>query len=356
MKPLLPLTDPSQPDLNSYSETDRLIARICRDPRDIPFVFLTLKITVFMIPLAILMYLPSITGIAWWLTALAYFVVNNFVFKGPFGLMLHCTSHRVLFSKKYGMLNHYLPWFIGPFFGQTPKTYYSHHIGMHHPENNLPDDISTTMPFRRDSLRGFLAYFTDFFFLVVIRLAAYFKRHDRKKLMLLTISGELFFILLVTGLMFVNWQATVMVFIVPFVLSRVVMMLGNWAQHAFVSGDDPGNAYKNSITCINTKYNHKCWNDGYHISHHVKPSMHWTEHPQHFSENIQEYINHKAIVFDGIHFLHVWVYLMRGRYDLLAKNFVNLGNHFQDDTEVITFLKSRTQKIIHSPLDLSTLK
>ena len=61
-------------------------------------------------------------------------------------------------------------------------------------------------------------------------------------------------------------------------------MMGNWTQHAFVDGEDPGNAYKNSITCINVKYNKKCWNDGYHISHHIRPAMHWTEHPTFFQK------------------------------------------------------------------------
>jgi fatty acid desaturase len=123
------------------------------------------------------------------------------------------------------------------------------------------------------------------------------------------------------------------------------MMLGNWAQHAFVDYDQPDNLYTSSITCINTKYNHKCWNDGYHISHHLKPAMHWTEHPISFQKNIDEYVRHDAIVFDGIHFLHVFAYLMRGRYDLLARHFVNLGDRYASDEEVIGLLRSRTRRI-----------
>ena len=122
------------------------------------------------------------------------------------------------------------------------------------------------------------------------------------------------------------------------------MMLGNWAQHSFVCAADPGNEYKNSITCINTNYNHKCWNDGYHISHHEKPTLHWTEHPLHFQQNIDRYAANEAIVFDGIHFLHVWAYLMSKRYDLLAKSYVNIGNRFKSDEEVISFLRQRTQR------------
>jgi hypothetical protein len=36
---------------------------------------------------------------------------------------------------------------------------------------------------------------------------------------------------------------------------------------------------------------------------------------------------------------------MRKRYDLLAKNFVNVGNRYNNDQEVIALLKSRVEKI-----------
>ncbi|RYZ44924.1 MAG: fatty acid desaturase, partial [Sphingobacteriales bacterium] len=96
---------------------------------------------------------------------------------------------------------------------------------------------------------------------------------------------------------------------------------------------------------INTKYNVKCWNDGYHISHHEKQTMHWTEHPVYFQQTLPRYIANDAIVFDGIHFLHVYFWLMTKRYDLLAKHFVNIGDRYSSDEEVIAFLKSRTRKI-----------
>jgi fatty acid desaturase len=322
----------------------RFLKSMIRDERDLPFVYLTLELTFILLPLAIILYFP-IPGWLWWTAAIAYQVLNNFRYKGSFGLMLHCTSHRVFFDKKYGFLNHYLPWVIGPLFGQTPETYYTHHIGMHHPENNMPEDESSTMPYQRDSFRDFGKYLISFIFTGVIRLCQYFIRKHRQKLMVRAARGELIFYAVCVGLSFISFPATLVVFIIPFAISRIIMMVGNWAQHAFIDARDPENSYKNSITCINTKYNHKCWNDGYHISHHIKPSMHWTEHPHFFRKTLSEYIANDAIVFDGIHFLHVWLYLMRKRYDLLARHFVNIGNRFSTDEEIIAFLKSRTQKI-----------
>lgn len=345
MRTLSTITDPVFIKPEAYSAFDRFWLRLIRDERDLPFVHLTLRITFVLVPLAVLMYLPFVTGWVWWAVAAAYFYFNNFVFKGPFGLMLHCTSHRKWFKQKYEWMNMYLPWFVGLFFGQTPETYYSHHIGMHHPENNLEDDESSTMNFQRDSFAGFMRYFLNFFFTGLLTLIQYLTFRKRFELRKKAIRGEAFFILMCVGLCLVNWPATVMVFILPFFLSRFIMMLGNWAQHAFVDRDEPGNCYKNSITCINTSYNHKCWNDGYHISHHLKPAMHWTLHPEHFLENRKEYSRNRALVFDGIHFLHVWWYLMWNNYEKLAAHIVNLDGEFASDQDAIDLMKQRTLRI-----------
>lgn len=344
MTELSTITDPRYVAPESYSAVDLFILRLIRDKRDLPFVWLTLKISVTLLPLGLLLYMPFINGIWWWAIALAYAYLNNFAYKGPFGLMLHCTSHRILFKKNYNFLNYYLPWIIAPFFGHSPETYFAHHIGMHHAENNMEEDESSTMPFQRDSIKDFGRYFISFLFTGMYHLATYLYHKKRKKLMYRSVRGEIMFILFCTALCFVNFPATLWVFIIPFVLFRLITMMGNWAQHAFIDPNEPDNPYKNSITCINTKYNIKCWNDGYHISHHEKQSMHWTEHPDYFLKTLNHYADHQAIVFDGIHFLHVFIWLMRKRYDLLAQHYVNIGDHYKNEEDTISFLKMRTRR------------
>ena len=348
MKLLAQITDPvavAKPE----NRLARFFASMLRDERDLPFVYLTLKITFILLPLTALLYTHIMPTWLWLLVAIAYQYFNNVVFKGPYGLMMHCTSHRVWFKQKYSLFNHYLPWVIGPFFGQSPETYYTHHVGMHHPENNMPEDESSTMKYQRDSIRDFSAYLGTFLFAGMYHLCMYFVQKKRKRLLFRSVRGELLFIAMCVALCFINWPATLVVFILPFFTFRIIAMTGNWAQHAFIEANDPENCYKNSVTCINTKYNVKCWNDGYHISHHIQCTMHWTEHPGFFKNTLNEYIENDAVVFDGIHFLHVFIYLMRDRYDLLAKHFVNLGNRYKSDEEVIAFLRSRTKKIDVTP-------
>ncbi|GAB3335189.1 hypothetical protein GCM10027299_43980 [Larkinella ripae] len=319
------------------------MVRFIKDERDLPFVRLIAKITVVLLPLSLVLYLPFVTGVWWWCLAALHFSVNHVVFKGPFGLMLHCTSHRPLFRARYRWMNHYLPWVITPFFGQTPETYYSHHIGMHHPENNQQEDDSSTMAYQRDNVRDFLRYFTTFLFMGLIGLTTYLTRKKRSKLAHRALIGELSYFALCIGLCFVNWPATMVVFIVPFFVSRFIMMLGNWTQHSFIDPHQPGNPYTNAITCINIKYNHKCWNDGYHIAHHERPSLHWTEYPLYFQKSLPSYVTNQSLIFEGIGYPTVFFFLMTRNYPALAKNVVNVDNMFEDEQQVIRIMQQRTR-------------
>ena len=59
-----------------------------------------------------------------------------------------------------------------------------------------------------------------------------------------------------------------------------------------------------------------------------------------------EFIQKKAIIFDGIHYLHVFVWLMTKNYDKLADNLVNIDNKtFSSKEEAIELMKERTKKI-----------
>jgi fatty acid desaturase len=355
----LPIHDPVFKQENqSYNAFNRFWLSKIEDERDLPFVYLTLKISLTMVPLGIMLYLPFVSGVYWWGIAALYFILNNFLFKGPFGLMLHCTSHRPFFNKKNAWLNKYLPWILGPFFGQTPETYASHHLAMHHRENNLEDDLSSTMKYQRDSFRSFSLYFARFFFMVIPSLAWYFNERSQLKLRNRVIRGEVAFFSACALFCFISWEATVMVFLLPLLISRIIMMIGNWAQHSFIDDEDPGNFYKNSVTCVNTPYNHKCWNDGYHISHHIKPSLHWTLHPEHLQQNFSIYADNKALIFEGIHFLHIWWYLMTKNYGRLAKSVVNINGVLGSDHDIVNLMKRRARrchKLSFSKNSLSSL-
>ena len=145
---------------------------------------------------------------------------------------------------------------------------------------------------------------------------------------------------------FVNFHATLFVFIIPFVFARVVMMLGNWAQHSFIDKENTEDNFTSAINCINTKYNQMCWNDGYHTVHHLRPALHYTELPGEFLKMKDEFAEKKSLIFDGIHYLHVFIWLMTKRYDKLADNLVNIDNRmFNNKEEAVALMKERVKKI-----------
>lgn len=335
------LSDPTFEPKERRSALERVFLGLISDERDLPFVWLALQMTVVLLPLAALIFaFPEYALYA----AIPYWLVVFLVFLDRYMLMLHNTSHRRLFKRKYGVLNKWIPWLIGPFCGQSPDTYYIHHITMHHAEGNLPNDLSSTMKYQRDSLIDWLRYFFRFFFLIMPDMYRYQSAKKRWPLVRRMLAGELGFYALCIGLSLYDWRATLVVFVIPFVVIRVLMMAGNWGQHAFIDPDDPQNDYKSAITCINGRYNRRAFNDGYHISHHLVANRHWTDHPKELSDNLQAYVDNDAIVFEKIDFFVVWLLLMLKRYDTLAAHFVELREEPRSKEEIIALFHRRLKR------------
>lgn len=318
----------------------RLLKPALCDERDVVFLKLALVITLVQLPCAAL--LIALGSFSWWL-ALGYWALWGIFFLDRYILMLHCVSHRPLFRGPYRALGSYITVVLGMFCGETPETYFAHHMGMHHKEGNGAADLSSTMPYQRDSFLHWLHYFTKFLFAGLPLLARYLYSAGRKRLARRVLVGEpLFWGMVALVGIFSGWQAAFVVFIVPVFVVRMLMMMGNWAQHAFVDPNDSANPFRNSITSINTRYNRRCFNDGYHIVHHFQPGLHYTEMPVEFEKNRASYGAADAVVFDGLDYFQVWLCLVAGRFERLARAFVRLpGAPARTDAEVIALLKSR---------------
>lgn len=292
-----------------------------REPRDLHIARTAFALTFWALPVSALFFANVLP---WWA---AFFWLPLFFAKtaGRYTLMLHAICHRPLYKPEYAYLEGWVPYVLGPFWGQTPGSFYAHHIGMHHPENNLAEDLSTTMPYQRDTLAGFVHYWARFFFVGTVHLIRYFRQRERDALLYRFVRGEVAWYVGVAVLLWLNTGAAMVVFVVPFVLMRFFMMMGNWGQHAFVDERYANSGYGNSTCIINVKYNHMCLNDGYHVVHHLKATMHWTEMPTWYLDNIEEFGKHDALVFDGISGnQEVWWLLMTQQWERLASAVVDL--------------------------------
>jgi fatty acid desaturase len=332
----LTLTDPREATAPRFLG---FVRNALNDPRDVEVVWLMLKCLVVVCAGIGLFFVKAVPVL--YLAPLYYLLLFGGLID-RFTLMLHFTSHRPLFNKRFRFLNHVIPWVIGPFFGQTPNTYFAHHMGMHHREENLAADLSSTMRFQRNRIDHWLRYYIRFMVLGLFELTLYFAGQKRYKLMGRVIIGEgLYWTSVIAGLVFAP-APTLIVFLGPLVVIRMLMMMGNWTQHAFICHEHPDDPYRASITSINTRYNRRCFNDGYHILHHVAPRCHWTEHPQEFEKALPEYGAHDAIVFDGVDYFQIWLLLMFRRWGTLADRFVHLkGAPTRTRDDVIALLKSR---------------
>jgi fatty acid desaturase len=317
-------------------------AALLNDSRDVVFVGVMIECAV-----------ASTCGVLLWLSHLPMLVVGP-IYWGAlvlwvfdrFTLMLHCTSHRPLFRARYRVLNQVIPWLLGPFFGHTPNTYFAHHIAMHHREENLDRDVSATISFRRDSLLAWLRYYLRFMVAGLFDLASYLIKRRRLKVLRSVVVGECAYWALMLTLAVLRPAATFVVFLGPLLLIRTLMMIGNWGQHAFVCPEQPDNPYRASVVCVNTRYNRRCFNDGYHILHHLQPRCHWSDHPNEFERDLTTYGQNDAIIFSGLDFFQVWLCLMFNRWQVLARHFVQLpGAPERSADEIIVFLRRRIAPI-----------
>src|SRR5436190_6787271 len=225
MKALTTITDPVyiSKELTRY---EKFWLRFINDKRDLPFIHLLTAIHLLVIPMGILLYTPLLQGGYWWLAYIPYFYFSQLYFKGRFGLMLHCISHRKLFKKGYTWIYHWTIWGVCPFFGHTPETYFVHHMAMYHVENNMRDDTSRTLRYQRASFSGFLLYYLNFLFLGFKQTFQYLFNNKKKKMYMRLTYGEFSFFLFCVLMSFVNFKATLWIFIIPFVFARMVMMMG----------------------------------------------------------------------------------------------------------------------------------
>jgi len=344
----LQLCDPRTAPTYGDGTISRLCRRVLVDPRDEVFVRLTLRMVVVMGALmtglffALHTHDPRVPDAAKLGAMAAYLVAWGFLVP-PVILMLHNTMHRP-FIRWPKLLGRAHPYAMSLLFG-IPTGYREHHLGMHHAEDNMSGDLSSTICYRRDSFLHFLVYFSRFLFLGLFEVTAYLVRARRYRMAWRLVGGELAHVLVIGAAMTLDLRFGLVAFLVPALLCRFMMMVGNWGQHAFINTAIPNSGLSNSITCINAKYNARCFNDGYHIGHHLRASRHWTELPGDLENSRDTYVREGAIVFFGVDFFMVSVLLWTGQWRVLARRFVRLDGRERSDESVIVMLRSRVAPV-----------
>ncbi len=341
---VLDISDPLGPPEPTWLEalSDRWLLPYMVDPRDVVFSRLLTNIATQLVPLTVWMFLvPNLWALALTVPYVAYLFIR---FGGPVVLGLHAVTHRPLFKKKHRswdlLMTHVVPLFLG----LPPFAYHSHHVRMHHKMENREDDLSSTSAYQRDHFGHFLHYWARFALFGYFHLGSWLVRGKRSRLAVNMLVGDLCVYAVVIGLTVVRPAAAVATFWIPFVMLRFFLMAGNWTEHAFIDIEDQDNRYRNSTNLLNTPYNHRAYNAGYHMIHHVVPGLHWADTVPYFRKHQAKMVANDAVMFDGIrNNQQIWWRLMRRDYGFLADHLIDPEGRRPSREERIAFLKSRVR-------------
>ena len=354
MREPLVLRDPKAAPTYGDGPLSRFCRKVLFEARDEVFVRLTIRrivqMTAMMAALFVVVHTrdPRVTD-AMKLGAMAAYLALWGYLLPPAILMLHNTMHRP-FIKQPKIVAWLHPYVMSFFLG-IPTGYREHHLGMHHAEDNMQKDLSSTLPYRRDSFLHFLVYFFRFFFAGIVEVTSYLMQAKKKKMAQRLFWGEIAHFAVIAVALLVDVRFGLAAFALPFVICRFMMMVGNWGQHAFINVEHKNNGIANAITCINVAYNARCFNDGYHIGHHLRANRHWTELPGDFEKNVGLYVREGALVFQGIDFFLVSVLLWTASWKTLARCFVRLEGDTRTDEEVVAMLQERVKPVRSWPAE-----
>ena len=323
-----------------------------KEEKNIFIVYVMVNVILTTVPLAISLYIleGKIPDIVTSLLGISYVFFNLFIHARSFILALHYSTHTPIFNRKWKVLKHINGTVLCNFFGMPLWTYYAHHIAMHHCEDNvLPHDVSSTMPYQRDSKLEHLKYMLRYVFLIWFELPYHLALQKRYKVAIRCAVGSLTFFTSVYFLYGVRPIATLFVFILPTIILSFALMEGNWKQHIFVDPDEPENVYRSAYACINTPTNSLNFNDGYHIEHHENPAMPWHRLPNYFQRQLAHYAEQDGFVFTDIGSGQVGRLVLNGQLEELAEHYVNVGQKVRTKEELVAEFRRRLQPITSVP-------
>ena len=319
-----------------------------REAKNLTIVYVMVNVLLTTVPLALLQFYLEGRVPLWasCVLGVAYVAFTMRANARSFILALHYSTHSPVFKRKWNGLRHLNSLVICNLFGIPLWAYYAHHVAMHHNENNMmPHDVSSTMPYRRDSRLDQWKYILRYFLFGWVELPYHLMRTGNVAIALRCLAGILIYAVSIGWLFTLKPIGTLFVFIIPILILSFALMEGNWKQHIFVDPDDPDNPYKSTYTCINTPTNALNFNDGYHIEHHQNPNVPWYLLPVLFQKHIQSYAEHDGFVFSGIGFSGVGRLVLAGKLDQLADHYLNVGQVQRTKAELVAEFKRRLKPI-----------
>jgi fatty acid desaturase len=307
---------------------DRVLAQlgqeVLRDPRDTPALRLMVSLSLTAVPI---FAIQLVLGKPRLLLAIAFYLSLYGLKFQRFVRMFsasHLEAHRRhgFFSEKYDkVFGRYLEFFLGYLYGNCPELGRTAHVCLHHRENSGPDDTRTNMGYDRTSRLDFLWYLSDNIW-TVLGLApyAYFKARGDEKNRKRMLWGMARYYAYFGAVFIYDWRIGTIFVLVPLLCMNFINAITAWVQHAFCDPERPEDYFANTVTVVDEV---NFLNEGYHLCHHHRAGLHWTEMPVHF-ERIRDRMREAgSLVFRDLDFMGLFVELtIFRRMDVLAEKLV----------------------------------